>query len=263
MPDSPIIWFNSSSKPPYNLLSNFHGHVELHFMAARFEHPPLEHLLTDRFATCSPAQFRQYLRALHPAGDPAKYIRTATNDRPLVARGILGKLAGNAAISQSAAARRRMRALKKLAGIPQEEIVRTNTDAILRAAGLALDKDNDDNNDNNNHNNSGKPERESENYAARREQAIQVHNDALMRACLRRKFRRGHCADDGTEFRRLLCETGKSRLRERGFGRGNRWTGSKTEDGVLGSMLMALREEIRREEGESSSKAAPSSMTFE
>lgn len=217
--------FSSATKPPYNLLSNFFGDAELHFMAARFEHTLLKSLLVDKFATCTVSEFRHYFRQLHPSGKPATYIRTAPDGIQIAARGVLGRLAGTAAVGRSAIARKRMEVLRRLAGLSEDEEVATNTAKIMEAAGL----------------DEGASKEE-------RERAIENFNDGLMWECLQRKFRKGHCSEDGVEFRALLLGTGGRRLREV-TGRGGRWSARGERDGVLGGMLVQLREELL-EEGE-------------
>lgn len=228
--DSPSVQaavkFSSTSKPPYNLLSNFYGDAELHFMAARFEHASLKNLLTYEFASCSLPQFRVYFQHLHPSGKPYTYIRAAPDGTQVAARGILGRLAGIAAVSSSSMARKRMKVLCSLAGLEDGEKVATNTASILEQAGLDE--------------NAGQREREM---------AIGLFNDQLMWQCLERKFRKGHCSEDGVEFRALLLGTGNRRIREV-TGRGGRWAARGEKDGVLGEMLVRLRKEIRSEAGD-------------
>lgn len=226
--------FSSATSTPYNLLSNFFGDAELHFMAARFEHPFLKSLLVHEFATCTVSKFRDYFRQLYPSGKSATYVRTAPDGTQIATRGVLGRLAGTAAVSSSAAARKRMEVLRRLAGLSEDEEVTTNTAKIMEAAGLGEG--------------AGQEERE---------RAIEEFNDELMWESLKRKFRKGHCSEDGVEFRSLLLGTGDRRLREV-TGRGGRWSARGKSDGALGEMLARLREEIRKEEEEEEDGNSPS-----
>lgn len=114
-----------------------------------------------------------------------------------------------------------MNIVRRLAGLKPNVPIATNTHRILSDAGLST--------------NSSK---------AAQTRAIDTYNQCLMQQCLERKFRPGHFSDDGIEFRQLLLDTGNARLKERAFGRGNRWSGKANDDGLLGQMLVSLRTQL-------------------
>lgn len=221
------ISFSARTVPPFNQLSNFFGGAELEFMAARFEHPALKHLLLDTFATCTVSEFRSYFKLLHPSGKASTYIYTTSDGTQLPIRGILGRLAGTAAVSSSSTAKTRMGKLRRLAGIAGDEAILTNTKRILSDAGLQEDSS-----------------------AGERLAAIDSHNEVFMRQCLERKFRKGHVGEGDVNFRQLLLQTGGRRLRESSMRGGGKWCARGDDDGLLGKMLVDLRERIRADQHE-------------